>query len=219
MFSPCSTWALQSGNLIETTYANGTTQSDTISFYCSEADPLLNSDAVRQGLFAVLDSGNWKDSNPANRRELQFVIVQDTTAGGKVEFWILSPRDSDVCQVTMIIPNPLDISSKYRLLTTGHIHPSEPYQSVNCPHLGGTWKTVEGAEPKDKVFQDKINSNKNPYHQTYVAKGWLPMSTYILDKHNIYRQRPGQPIGMEKDTSNVAAHDKKGKCAWPKRSI
>jgi hypothetical protein len=104
----------------------------------------------------------------------------------------------------------------------GHDHPSEPNIWVYCPLAGENRKTIEGAAQKDLEFVQSLNNPnakdtliRERNHQ-YAAKGWLPMTFYIVDKHSSYRQRPGESLGMELKGTNRVRHDR-GNCAWPKR--
>jgi hypothetical protein len=217
----CDINVKESGTMTSLTRINGVEHTDTATIYCSETEPLLNYDKVRQGLLALLDSSHAGDSNPLNRYELQFLILKDTVTAGAEPYVFIMPKapNANVCWTNVLMPPLADLLPNTRILAQGHDHPSEPNQTVNCKDRNGnsySGKTSNGAEKADRVFADSVNSATK--YPEYAAKGWQPMPSFVIDKHNLYRQLPGQKLGKEKKGNNKVTWDK-GFCAWPKRSI
>jgi hypothetical protein len=217
----CDINVKESGMMTSLTRINGVEHTDTATIYCWETEPLLNFDKVRQGLLAVLDSSHAGDSNPLNRYELQFLILKDTVTPGAEPYLFIMPKSpsANVCWTNAFMPAIADLPPNTRIVAQGHDHPSEPNITVNCKDKSGnsfSGKTANGAEKPDRVFADSVNSATK--YPEYAAKGWQPMPSFVIDKHNLFRQLPGQKLGKEKKGSNKVKWDK-GFCAWPKRSI
>lgn len=228
----CGAYWRQAGTLIETAYANGTFQSDSIVIYCYESEPLLNNDMVRQGLMAVLDSSNKDDPNPANRHERDFLVVRDTVTPGSTPWIFIKPKHpwADVCSPGLSdMPNIPLVSplQNHKILASGHDHPSSPNIPVTCKDSTGNPKadqngtplvftTADGPTVADWIWLDTLNSSSA--NASYAAKGWLPMPEMVIDRMKLMMMRPGGTTGSEKALGNTFNH-KFGKCAWPQRVI
>ena|SRR5687768_12811480 len=49
----------ESGMMTSRTRVNGVEHTDSVTIYCSSAEPLLNYDAIRQKMMSVLDSSGY----------------------------------------------------------------------------------------------------------------------------------------------------------------
>jgi hypothetical protein len=218
----CAINIKEAGMMTSRTRVNGVEHTDSVTIYCIETEPLLNSDMVRQQLLALLVSSHANDSDPANRVERRFLILKDTVTPGSAPYLYFFPRDpsASVCNTgPQTLPDiPLPWPNR-KVLAHGHDHLSEPNISVQCTDSTGMTyvaKTVDGASTDDWEFTNLVNNPaQNP---TYQQIGWLPMSGFIIDKHNVFVMRPGQSAGSEHQTGNKFRWDK-GLCAWPKRSV
>jgi hypothetical protein len=208
---------------------NGVEHDDSITLYCSESEPLLNNDLIRQQLLAVLDSSNANNPDPLQRHERYFLILKDTVTPDAEPYLLIYQRgENDVCFATTSIPPPSWLPPNTRILAHGHDHPSEPNQNVMCVDSTGAatipGKTVNGADQGDRDWANRVNdTTANPIKNT----GWLPMSGYIIDKHNVFVLRPGEKVGDEHNAGNKFNWDGLSptdgrtarRCKWPKKVV
>ena len=235
----------ETGIFRTTARVNGVEHSDDVTIYCSESEPLLNNDLVRQQMMAVLDSSDAYNSNLMARKEREFFIVQDTvTPGAKPHLMILPVNDSaDECNIGKdpIMPTPSAVPPNTRILAWGHDHPTEATDSVtpgarlgSCRDESGRYNPflaptmLEGASKEDRDATDRWNNPAiNP--DAYAA-GWLPMPSFIIDYHQVYMLRPGQKLRDEKLAGNKISWDRRypnqddtitlpRRCGWPKRTV
>lgn len=212
---------------------NGVEHVESVTIYCSESETLLNNDLVRQQMLAVLDSSNAWSTNQAQVVERWFYIVLDESLPGSKPYVITFPRgpNDDICSGNAVVPTPSMVPPNTRVLAWGHDHPFDPATTpfVVCRDNNGrlnAFTPAEGASPEDRISADSVNSPTfNPAAQN---AGWLPMSSFIIDMHNVYVLRPGGKAGEERNTGNMFNWDglkptdpttAAGRCRWPKRAI
>ncbi len=220
----CGAWWRQAGTLIETAYANGTFQSDSIQIYCAESDPLLNHHSIRQGLLAVLDSSKASSADPQLRHERTFLVLQDTVTPGSPPFIFINPRglEDNACEwngLNVRLPGPRENA---KTLAWGHSHPSMPGETIPCINADGTpgsdavGITIDLASPEDWIAHR--NYNNPQVNVEYAAAGWLPGAGLVLDPLRLMIMRPNGAAGSESDPGNAFIW-RSGKCAWPKAVI
>jgi hypothetical protein len=227
----CVTTVKETGIYISNARVNGVVHEDSITVYCAESDSLMNNDKVRQQLLAVLDSSHAASSTQGDRFELYFFVLQDTTAPSTKPYLFVFPRapGADVCESSAPVPKPAEAPPNTRIIAYGHDHPSEPNAGLLCrDSVSGSYFAIssDGASPDDRLASDSVNSPT--FNPTAQAAGWLPLSQYIIDKHNVFVLRPGQRLGQERDPGNMFNWDgltptdpvrTKGRCRWPKRVV
>lgn len=218
---------------------NGVSHSEDITLYCSESEPLLNNDLVRQQMRGALDSSQAWSTNALALNERQFLVVQDTVTPGAMPHLMILPRDptADECNGTPQTPTPASVPPNTRILAWGHTHPFEASDSnptmrlAFCKDAAGRLgaKTMEeGASKEDRQATNAFNDPA--FNQTTQAAGWLPMPSFIIDIHNVYVLRPGQALGDELNAGNKFSWDSFYKtptdttrtlrrCGWPKRIV
>jgi hypothetical protein len=225
----CAVDVRETGIFKATARVNGVEHSDDITIYCTESEPILNSDSVRQQMLAVLDSSQSMDPEQTHRKEQGFLVVQDTVTPGAQPYLLILPKDpsANVCDANPALPNAQFLPANTRVLAWGHDHPSEPNIDVACrDSIGGFFiaSTSNGASSDDWKAAKKLNIGGVPTWPT----GWFPMSGYIIDKHNVFILRPGQLFGQEHDLGNMFNWDGltprdttvyARRCGWPKRII
>ena len=214
----------ETGIFKTTARVNGVEHSDDVTLYCSESEPLLNNDLVRQQMMADLDSSNAASSDYTQRSERYFLVLQDTVAPGATPYLKIYPHlpSDDVCFDSTFIPYPANLPANTKIVAHGHDHPSEPNISVMCKDSTGASTipatTVYGADQGDRDWADRVNTL------------YPTMPGYIIDKHNVYVLRPGQSLGHDHDPGNQFNWDGLSKtpndatrflrrCGWPKRIV
>lgn len=223
----CDLAVRESGNYWAKVRVNGVAREDSVSVYCYEVDAALNSDSVRQGLLALLDSSNAGSSNYQDRTERFFLLLKDTVTPGAQFYLRIFPKfpGADVCATRSEMTLPSQLPPNTRVYLHGHDHPSEPNKLVHCKDSLGNYyvdrnnqkipfKTVDGADPEDREWADSVNSPTA--NAPYAARGWLPMPGLTIDKHNVFMLRPGEKLGDEVKSGRKFNWDK-GRCKWPKR--
>ena len=224
---------------------NGVEHEDAITLYCSESEPLLNNDLVRQQMMAALDSSNAYNANLLARKEREFFIVQDTVTPGAKPYVMVLPAnpDADECNIgsTPVMPTPSAVPPNTKILAWGHDHPYEASDTVTpgarlgmCRDESGRFNPfqaptmLEGASKYDRDATD--NWNNPAVNQGAAAAGWLPMPSFIIDYHQVYVLRPGQNLRDEKLAGNKISWDRHypnqddtitlpRRCGWPKRTV
>lgn len=236
----CAVDIRESGTYASHVRVNGVEHDDSITLYCSESEPLLNNDLVRQQMLAALDSSNAWASNQLVRKERQFFIVKDTVTPAATPYLMILPPapGADLCGGTPIMPTPSVVPPDTKILSWGHDHPFEASDTTMGQNLGSCRDKagrlmigvpmLEGASPEDRDATDKYNDPT--VNRAAQAAGWLPMSSFIIDYHNVYVLRPGQKLGDELTAGNKFNWDGfyqtlndtgrlSRRCGWPKRVV
>jgi hypothetical protein len=233
----CTASIRETGTYTSRARVNGVEHEDFVTIYCAESEPLLNNDLVRQQMRAALDSSNAWSTDQLQVNERTFFVLQDTLTSGAMPYVFIFPRgpNDDLCNGTPQMPQPSVAPANTKILAWGHDHPFEATDPnpVNrlaiCKDKAGrrdTFYGAEGASPEDrKAANDYNDPTVNPGAQ---AAGWLPMSSFIIDIHNVYVLRPGQQLGDELASGNKFNWDglyptdpsrTSRRCMWPKRVI
>lgn len=211
------------------TRVNGVEHRDSVTVYCSDTIPMFNSDSVRQGLMAVLDSSGVFTRPTQYRIERIFFILQDTVTPGAKPFIYLIPTlpHADACQAgDQPYPSFSDRPPNTKVLAWGHDHIGDPGEPIWCidertgvyqidPRTGAPIfsEIAPGATYDDWKMVWERNQPNDP---NYLG---APINHFIIRPHDVITLRPGQmPNSAVSLPANVKKWEK-GRCAWPKRII
>lgn len=226
----CSVWLYETGTYESRVRVNGVEHTDSVTIYCADTEPLLNNHLVRQQMLAALDSSHADNPDPLQRSERYFLILRDTVTPGAEPYLQIYPHlpTDDVCGAAAFIPSLAALPANTRILAHGHTHPSEPNITVMCRDSSGAATipatTVDGASVFDRAWASRVN---DPTGNPLANTGWLPMPGFIIDKHNVFVQRPGAAPGAERAAGNIFNWDGLPpiaaglslRCRWPKKVV
>jgi hypothetical protein len=225
----CEVNIKETGKMISLTRVNGVQHSDTVIIYCSDSMPVFNSDSVRQGLIAALDSsgGGVPLQLRLSRAERMFFILQDTTVPGSKPYVFIFPKqsDADACTVGWHPPHFNERPQGTKLLAWGHVHPIPVDSVVFCKDSLGNYETDPATgDPLLSTVQAGISggdynltaTRNSPDYQYYVG----PINHFVITADGqVLIVRPGQ---LPKAVLNLRANNfrwSKGRCAWPRRIL
>jgi len=210
------------------TRVNGVEHTDSVTIYCSSAEPLLNYDAIRQKMMSVLDSSGYPAAVSVERVERVFLIVQDTVTPGSTPYVFIKPAlpGANECSTGDLPSNLLrDRPPNTKVLAWGHDHVIGigPTEIGLCPDpvtgeltydkdgklLGITYKA--GPSVKDGL---RFFDRDQPTHPDYVG----PVPHFVFDFQQINIMRPGQIFIDAFSFSNTKRWGF-GRCKWPKRVV
>jgi hypothetical protein len=223
----CNRNAYSTGIMTSRTRVNGVEHKDSVTIYCSDSMAVFNSDSVRQGLMAVLDSsGAGVDSvNPLFRAERAFFILQDTTTPGSKPYVFILPKKphADACGLGGRPQEFSDRPANTKVLAWGHDHPGLRY-TIPCKDTLGNYINDEHGNIKvfalvpgvsDKDWNEAFRRN-DPNYSDHVG----PVNTFYMQSDGtLLILRPGQMRGA---ALNLTANHFKWqttRCAWPRRRL
>jgi hypothetical protein len=223
----CEVNIKETGNMLSLTRVNGVEHTDTVTVYCSDSMAVFNSDKVRQGLMAALDSsGGGLDSGALNsRKERGFFILQDTTTPGSKPFiWLLPQKpNASWCGIGGSLPEFDYRPAGTKIVGWGHTHPAIGFVGI-CPDSLGVApqdssgmyilaRAVPGISEED---QKEIFRRNDSSYVHFVG----PVNHYVMQSDGtLLMLKPGQLRGAALRLAANHFKWKKGRCAWPRRKL
>jgi hypothetical protein len=223
----CDVNIKETGNMVSLTRVNGVEHTDTVTIYCIDSMTIFNSDKVRQGLMAVLDSsGAGVDSvYVMGRAERGYFILQDTTIPGSKPYVYILPKkpNADACGFGGMPQQFSERPPNTKILAWGHDHPGIGY-TMPCKDTLGNYEYDYLGNPivrellpgvSDEDWTEAYRRN-DPSYSDYVG----PVNTYYMQSDGtLLILRPGQLADAALKLSANHFKWQKGRCAWPRRKL